>query len=90
MSVPALNASEIAALKRLAEFYKVSFTDIVRDTLRDRAIRAEAERKKREMIRQRLANLPKASPEESAEILALIDSLSEEDREVVREDIIYV
>ena len=90
MSVPALNVDEIAALKGLAEFYKVSFTDIVRDTLRDRALRAEAERKKRAMIRQRLANLPKASPEESAEILALIDSMTEEDHEVVSESVIYV
>lgn len=90
MSVPALNASEIAKIKEIASEYKLSVADFVRDAVRYYVEYAEAVKSKKEMIRQRLANLPKASPEESAEILALIDSMSEEDREVVAESVIYV
>lgn len=44
-----------------------------------------AQQRKEEFFR-RLENVEEASPEESAEILAMIDSLTEDDMQVVRVD----
>ena len=90
MSVPALNVDEIAKIKEIAAFYKMTVADYVREIIRYAVEYDEAVRKKKEMIHQRLANLEEASPEESAEILAYIDSMTEEDHEVVAESVIYV
>ena len=90
MPIPALNLDEIAKIKETAAFYKISVADYVREIMRYAIEHDEAERKKRKMIHERFENLEEASPEESAEILALIDSMTEEDHEVVRVDRIYV
>lgn len=68
----------------------MSVADYVRELLRNSVEREIAEREKREMIHQRLANLEEASPEESAEILAYLESMTDEDREIVAESVIYV
>ena len=81
MSVPALNVEEIAALKRLADFYSMSTADFVRDILRTYIEQAEQEKQKR--LHTRRINVEKASPEESAELMALIDSMTEEDHEIM-------
>ncbi len=80
MSVPALNASEIAKIKEIAAFYKISVADFAR-----KAIREYIEEKQNSLFYS-LRNAPEASPEESAELLAWIESMSEEDHEVVRVD----
>lgn len=41
-------------------------------------------------ILERLANVEEASPEESAEILAMIDSMTEDDKKIVRRDSFHV
>ena len=64
--------------------------DYVRGIIRYALEHDEAEREKRKMIHGRFENLEEASPEESAEILALIDGMTEEDHEAVRVDRIYV
>lgn len=57
------------------------------------AVREYLERKGQEIfsrlrIHERLSTVEEASPEESAEILEMINSLSEDDRQVVRVDYI--
>ena len=75
MAVPALNVYEIAKIKEIASEYKLSVADFVRETLRECS-----EREKN----TRILNIEEASPEESAELLALIDSMTEDDRQIVR------
>ena len=90
MSVPALNVDEIAKLKALPDFYKMTVADFVREIIRHAVEYDEVVRKKKEIIHQRLANLEEAATEESAEILAYIDRMTEEDHEVMAESVIYV
>ena len=89
MSVPALNVEEIANLTRIASEYKLSFADFVREMLRNYAEQEKAEKAKRELIRQRLANVERADPEE-AELLAWIDSMTPEDHEIASVHKIYI
>ena len=72
------NAEELEAIQRVAALSQVSVADYVRD-----AIKEYTEQKQREFMHTRLINVEKASPEESAEILALIDSMTEEDHEIM-------
>ena len=51
-------------------------------------MRQYLERREKEAFFKRLENIEEASPEESAEILAMIDGLTDDDREVVRVDYI--
>jgi len=78
LSVPALSVDEIAEIKKLAAAFNMSVADFARN-----AMRAYADNKRFDL---RLSKIEEASPEESAELLALIDSMSEEDHEVVRID----
>lgn len=89
MAVPALNVDEIANLTRIASEYKLSFSDFVREMLRNYAEQEKAEKAKRELIRQRLANVERADPEE-AELLAWIDSMTPEDHEIASVYKIYI
>lgn len=89
MAVPALNVDEIANLTRIASKYKLSFADFVREMLRNYAEQEKAEKAKRGLIRQRLANVERADPEE-AELLAWIDSMTPEDHEIASVHKIYI
>lgn len=89
MAVPALNVDEIANLTRIASEYKLSFADFVREMLRNYAEQEKAEKAKRELIRQRLANVERADPEE-AELLTWIDSMTPEDHEIASVHKIYI
>ena len=84
MTVKALtfrtNESEIADIKKIASMFHMSVSKVIR-----KAVSEYIDRKKQSPI-YRLANVEEASPEESAEILAMIDSLTDEDREIVRVD----
>ncbi len=50
------------------------------------AVREYIDQKKQEPFYRLTANVEEASPEESAEILALIDSMTDDDWETVRVD----
>ena len=79
--MPALNSDEILALKKVAAVCRMSTADLVRN-----AVRAYIEQKKQEPYYRMTADIEEADPEESAEILALIDSMTEDDWETVRVD----
>ena len=81
LAVPALSPNEISDMKNTALVFGMSAADFVR-----KAVREYVEQKKREPFYRLTANIEEADPEESAEILALIDSMTEDDHEVVRVD----
>ena len=72
--------SEIADIKQIASVFKMSVGRVIRE-----AVREYVDRRKQSPL-YRLADIEEADPEESAEILAMIDSLTDEDREIVRTD----
>ena len=81
MAVQALSPEEIADMKNTAAVFKMSAADFVRN-----AVREYTKQKKQEPFYRLTANIEEADPEESAEILALIDSMTEDDWETVRVD----
>ena len=85
MTVKALSfrtdESEIAQIKKAASMFQMSVAGLIREAIRD-----YIERRQKERFFESLKNVEEASPEESAEILAMIDSLTEDDRQVVRVD----
>ena len=81
MAVQALTPEEITDMKNTAAVFKMSAADFVRN-----AVREYTEQKKQEPFYRLTANIEEADPEESAEILALIDSMTEDDWETVRVD----
>lgn len=87
MTVKALsfraNESEIAEIKKAASMFQMSVAGLMRE-----AVREFIENRRKEEFFRRLENVEEASPEESAEILAMIDSLTDDDREIVRTDYI--
>jgi len=82
LSVPALdlnfNSDEIAVIQKVAALSQMSVADFLRN-----AIKEYTEQKQKEIMNTRRINVEKASPEESAELLALIDRMSEEDHEIM-------
>ena len=84
LAVPALSPNEISDMKNTALVFGMSAADFVR-----KAVREYVEQKKREPFYRLTANIEEADPEESAEILALIDSMTEDDHEVVRTDYLF-
>ena len=84
MAVQALTPEEITDMKNTAAVFKMSAADFVRN-----AVREYTKQKKQEPFYRLTANIEEADPEESAEILALIDSMTEEDHEVVRTDYFF-
>ena len=85
MSVAALTPEEIADMKKTAAVFKLSPAEFVRN-----AVREYIDVKKQEPYYRMTADIEEADPEEAAEILALIDSMTEEDHEVVRADYFFV
>ncbi len=81
MAVEALSSEEIADMKKTASVFRMSPADFVRN-----AVREYIDQKKQEPFYRLTANVEEASPEESAEILALIDSMTDDDWETVRVD----
>ena len=85
MTVKALSfrtdESEIAQIKKAASMFQMSVAGLIREAIRD-----YIERRQKKRFFESLNNVEEASPEESAEILAMIDSLTEDDRQVVRVD----
>ena len=82
MTVKALSfrtsESEIAVIKKAALRFGMSVAGLLRE-----AVREYIERRQKEEIFKRLENVEEASPEESAEILAMIENMTDDDRETV-------
>ena len=85
MTVKALtfktNEKEIAEIKKVASVFHISVGKLLRE-----AVREYVSTKKQSPFYRLTADIEEASPEESAEILAMIESLTDEDREIVRVD----
>lgn len=81
MSVDALTLDEIADMKKTASVFHMTPADFVRT-----AVREYSEQKKQEPLYRLTANVEPADPEEAAEILAMIDSMTDDDWETVRVD----
>ena len=80
------NESEIAEIKKAASTFQMSVAGLIREAVKEYIWNRKTEQERKESFFKRLENVEEASPEESAEILALIDSLTEDDRQVVRVD----
>ena len=85
MSVEALSADEIDDMKKTAAVFKMSPADFVR-----KAVREYIDQKKHEPYYMMTADIEEADPEEAEELLALIDSMTEDDHEIVRADYFFV
>lgn len=73
-----MDEMEIADIKRVASVYHITVTDFVKD-----AIGEYMEKLKADPFYRLTMNVEEADPEESAEILAAIDSLTDDDLEIV-------
>ena len=78
--------SEIAEIKKAASAFRMSVAGLIREAVREYIWNRKTAQEKKEAFFKRLENVEEASPEESAEILAMIDSLTEDDRQVMRVD----
>ena len=72
------NAEELDAIQKAAALSQVSVADYVCN-----AIKEYTEQKQRGFMHTRFINVEKASPEESAELLTLIENMTEEDHEIM-------
>lgn len=77
---------EIADIKKAASMFKMSVAGLIREAVREYIDSRKTAQQRKEEFFKRLENVEEASPEESAEILAMIDSLTEDDMQVVRVD----
>ena len=80
------NEKEIADIKKAASMFKVSVAELIREAVREYIDSRKTAQQRKEEFFRRLENVEEASPEESAEILAMIDNLTEDDMQVVRVD----
>ncbi len=78
--------SQIADIKKAASMFKMSVAGLIREAVREYIDSRKTAQQRKEEFFRRLENVEEASPEESAEILAMIDSLTEDDTQVVRVD----
>ena len=85
MSVQVLTPDEIADMKKTAAVFKMSPADFVRKDVRE-----YIEQKKHEPYYRMTADIDEADPEETEELLALLDSMTEDDHEIVRADYFFV
>ena len=77
---------EIADIKKAASMFKMSVAGLIREAVREYIDSRKTAQQRKEEFFRRLENVEEASPEESAEILEMIDSLTEDDMQVVRVD----
>ncbi len=84
MAVQALSPEEIADMKKIAVVFKMSPADFVR-----KAVREYMEQKKHEPFYRMTADIEEVDADEAEELLALIDSMTEDDHEIVRADYFF-
>mgnify|MGYP002625608589 CR=1 FL=1 len=85
LSIQALSPEEIADMKKTAGVFKMSPADFVRN-----AVREYIELKKQEPFYRMTADIEEVDSEEAEELLAWLDSMTEEDHEIVRADYFFV
>ena len=66
--------------------FKMSVAGLIRESVREYIDSRKTAQQRKEEFFRRLENVEEASPEESAEILAMIDSMTDDDMQVVRVD----
>ena len=77
---------QIADIKKAASMFQMSVAGLIREAVREYIDSRKTAKQRKEEFFKRLENVEEASPEESAEILAMIDSMTEDDMQVVRVD----
>ncbi len=77
---------QIADIKKAASMFQMSVAGLIREAVREYIDSRKTAQQRKEEFFRRLENVEEASPEESAEILAMIDSMTEDDMQVVRVD----
>ncbi|MBR0151217.1 MAG: ribbon-helix-helix protein, CopG family [Synergistaceae bacterium] len=70
--------NEVARIKKAASDFGMSVAGLIREAVRDYIVR--------ETFYRNLENVEEASPEESAEILAMIEDMTEDDEQIMRID----
>lgn len=73
------NESEIKDMKEVAEIYDMTVTDLVRN-----AVNAYISKMKSDPLYRLTASVKEASKEESEEILALVEGMSDDDLKIVK------
>ena len=77
---------QIEDIKKAASMFQMSVAGLIREAVREYIDSRKTAKQRKEEFFKRLENVEEASPEESAEILAMIDSMTEDDMQVVRVD----
>ena len=77
---------QIEDIKKAASMFQMSVAGLIREAGREYIDSRKTAKQRKEEFFRRLENVEEASPEESAEILAMIDSMTEDDMQVVRVD----
>ena len=72
-----IEENDVAILSKVASAYSITITELVK-----RAIYEYVEKIKKDPFYRLTANIEEASPEESAEIIEILDNLSEDDLEI--------
>ena len=72
---------DIAEIKQAASMYQMSVAGLLREAVREFIENRKTAKKKKEDFFKRLENIEEASPEESAEILAMIENMTDDDWE---------
>ena len=75
------NENELAEIKKVASVLHMTLGGVIRD-----AVREYIEPMKQKPLYGLMANIEEADPEESAEVLAMIENMTDDDREIVRVD----
>lgn len=73
------NESEIKEMKEVAEIYDMTVTDLVRN-----AVNAYISKMKSDPLYRLTASVKETSKEESEEILALVEGMSDDDLKIVK------
>ena len=69
-----MDESDVLELKQVASVFSMTVTDVIKE-----AVREYVGKMKNDQFYRLTANVQEASPEETAETLAIIDSLSDDD-----------
>jgi hypothetical protein len=69
-----MDESDVLELKQVASVFSMTVTDVIKE-----AVREYVGKMKNDPFYRLTANVQEASPEETAETLAIIDSLSDDD-----------
>ena len=80
-----LSEEEINDIKEIASVFNMTMTDVIRE-----AVAEYIAKMKNDPYYRLTANIPDASPEETAEILAAVESLSDDDLKIIHSETITI